>query len=795
MIKNYFLVAFRFMSRQKGYAFINFAGLTVGIASGLLVLLFVIHELSYDRFYEGSKRIYRVTLMGDASGTRIDAAVASAPVAPNLKREYAEVEAATVLHHPLDEVAFKHRQNVFFEKHVLFANHDFLKVFGLDLLRGNAEEALRDPYSVVLTEKAALKLFNSRDVVGELIEVDGEHDFRVTGLMENLPENTHIRFDYLCSFSTYREWYPKTIEDWGNFAYHNYLRLKPGTAPDAFNQKLDGFLTRHMGDRLEKAGFDVNFQLQPVTDIHLHSHLRMELSANSDIRYVYLFSGIAFLILVIAAINYMNLATARSTNRAIEVAMRKVTGAKRRQLIGQFFLESVLFCLMSLVFALLLIELILPWFNTVSGKSITIAYLFKPLHLLIILGITLFVGLAGGSYPALYLARLDPVRVLKSKYAGRGGNTLVRNILVTVQFIISVALMISTIMIYKQMHYVSSKRLGFTREERMVVKLRSEAQQQNVSLLKTQINDMPALDAVTVCSNYPGNPLDGNGYLPEGREEPLLVNTITTDAGFMKTMEIEVLQGRGFKRNHPADTLHILMNQKLVEDLGWKEPIGKRMKPGGSGGRTYRVAGVIANFHFFSLHEPISPLILRYTHKPNLPYMIVSFSGADTRNAVKQLRGVWENLFGNAPLSYTFLDAHFQSLYENEQRLSQLFLYFTFFAFFIASIGLFGLASYASEMRKKEIGVRKVFGAERGSILRLFSYRFMQLLIIANLIAYPLAWYSIGRWLENFAFATNWSVWIFAGATLISLLIALISVSFQGLRMSAINPANILRDE
>jgi len=306
---------------------------------------------------------------------------------------------------------------------------------------------------------------------------------------------------------------------------------------------------------------------------------------------------------------------------------------------------------------------------------------------------------------------------------------------------------------------------------------------------------MPALDAVTVCSNYPGNPLDGNGYLPEGREEPLLVNTITTDAGFMKTMEIEVLQGRGFKRNHPADTLHILMNQKLVEDLGWKEPIGKRMKLGGSGGRTYRVAGVIANFHFFSLHEPISPLILRYTHKPNLPYMIVSFSGADTRNAVKQLRGVWENLFGNAPLSYTFLDAHFQSLYENEQRLSQLFLYFTFFAFFIASIGLFGLASYASEMRKKEIGVRKVFGAERGSILRLFSYRFMQLLIIANLIAYPLAWYSIGRWLENFAFATNWSVWIFAGATLISLLIALISVSFQGLRMSAINPANILRDE
>ena len=807
MLRNYLTIALRTLRRNAGYTAINLIGLAVGLAACLLIGLYVRHELSYDTFHEKSDRIYRVVQhaqRGEESRSRL---IHSARLAPAVDANLPSVEQAVRISQRWgEEILVKRGEHTFYEGNFYLADSTFLDVFGFSLRRGNPETALTEPFSVVLTERMAEKYFGKTNPIGKTIRAEGYgqmHELTVTGVAENPPSTTHLPFDFLVSFNTLRQTMPdpEDSDSWRHIAHYTYLLLEEEAQPAALERTLPKFVFRQQGrslEELEEKGGSLSYELQPITDIHLHSHYDRELTANSDIRYVYLFVTLALLILGLACINYVNLATAQATRRAREVGVRKTVGAHRRQLVRQYLGESALLCAVALVGALVLARLALPVFNDLVGVQLG-AHFFGPTTLLLVLGLGFVVAVGAGAYPAFYLSAFQPVEVIEGQIGTGSGRTPLRKGLVVLQFAVAVGLIAGTLLIRQQLQHMQTKELGLN-EERVVVVHARDAMHQNYQAFGQELLQQASIEGVTASSvSLPTTRNLESSLIPEGVdpeqwqvENSPPMNRLQVGSDFEEVMEIPLLAGRGLSRAaDSADVTPVLINETAVQALGWEEPVGKTFqccfRP------TPRVVGVVEDFHYQTLRQQIQPVvIMENTYSPS--HVLVRVQAGALSGALDAIRAQWQQV-SDAPFEYSFLDQRFEQVYRAERRTARSFTIFAGLAIFIACLGLLGLAAYAAKQREKEIGIRKTLGATATNIVALLSKEFLLLVGIACVIAAPVAYVGMERWLRDFAYRVDVSPWLFVGASVLAALIAFLTISYQALRAARTDPAMTLRDE
>ena len=806
MLKNYVKIALRNLLKSKGYTFINVAGLAVGLACCLLILLFVRDELSYDRHHEKADQIYRITLEALLGEQEINGPIAPAPMAQALVNDYPEVVQATRLFTFSGETFVRYEDKRFVEERFFFGDSTVFEVFTFPLLRGDPETALVEPNTVVLTESTARKYFGAEDPMGQTIRIDEENDYEVTGVMADVPENSHFHFDFLGSLGTLDR---SRSPVWVSNNFRTYFILAEGQSAEALEAKFPAMVEKYAGPQVEEilgitieqffaSGGRFEFHLQALTDIHLHSQLNYEIEPNGDITYVYAFSIIAFLILLIACINFMNLATARSAGRAKEVGVRKVLGSNRRQLTLQFLMESMLLSVIALGVALVLAVVLLPVFNTLSGKALQINY-GDGAVLAGLVGLAVLVGLLAGSYPAFFLASFRIVNVLKGKGQAGLKSSRLRSGLVVFQFVISIALMIGTAMVYRQVDYVQNKHLGFEKEHVIVLE-RFDALGPQQEAFKEQIRQHPNVVAVAGANTLPGRTFGDTSFFPEGSPPDQLRNIrlLFSDFDLFETLNLELVDGRFFSHDFSTDSTAIILNEAAVKEFGLtvSEAVGKRLvSPGFSDEEEQYIPiiGVMKDFHFQSLHDAIRPLGMFIGR--NLSYLAVRIRPDDIPGTLAWLETEWQAFAPEQPFTYSFLDSDVDALYQEDQRQGSLFGTFALLAIVIACLGLFGLAAFTAEQRTKEIGVRKVLGASVPGIIVLLSKEFTKLVVVAFVVAAPVAYLVIDRWLQGFAFRVDISWWIFLMAGLAALVIAWLTVSYQSIRAALTNPVEALRYE
>jgi len=791
MLKNYLTIALRNLQRHKGYAFINVAGLAVGMACCLLILLFVRHEQSYDRFHENADRIYRVLREGSAgTGLRLTANLLG-NLAPRLEDTFPGVERMVRLH---NRPAVLSRGDVHFEEnHLFWSDASVFDVFDFSLERGDPATALSRPGTAVLTRATAQKYFGDADPLGQTLVLDSKHTLEITGIAAPPPPNSHIDFGVLVSMATLGElenpWIPEN-QGW------TYVLLAPGQSPEALEAQINASL----GDLVWWWNLDaihVAYALQPLVDIHLRSRGYIGVGEVSDERYVQFFSVIALLVLLIACINYMNLATARSARRAQEVGMRKTLGAQRRQLVGQFMSESVLFSLMALTGAVFLVELALPSFNSLTDKTLGLDYTRDGGVLALFLGTALATGLVAGSYPALYLSRFNPVRVLKG-LRDRGGPAMLRRGLVVVQFGITIVLLIGSVVIYQQMRYIQTKNLGFDTEQVLIINKRGL--QTDLATFKQALLDVPGVVRASASS---GVPILQGGWVSESEinDQKVMTMRLLVDEDYVATMGMEIVAGRDFSGDRPADrTQALLVNETMTAVRGWDDPLSQTLTAGSdSAGNpiAVNVIGVVKDFHTGSLHNAIMPTILDPHPKWEgfVRQFLVRIRPENVPGTLSALEATWQRFAPDYPFAYSFLDDDVDALYRAEQRFGTLFAAFTVLAILIACLGLFGLAAHTAEQRTREIGIRKVLGAPLESVVLLLSQDFARLVVVAFVVAAPLAYLAAQRWLDDFAYRIDISWGIFLVAGLLALLVAILTVSYQAVRAALADPVKALRYE
>ncbi len=804
MIKNYLKIALRNLRKHKGYTFINITGLAVGLACCLLIVLFVRDELSYDRYHDNADRIYRITLDALLGEQEIHGPISPAPMAQALVNDFPEVVQATRLFTFRDKTLVRYEDNRFVEERFFFGDSTFFEVFTFPFLQGDPETALVEPNTVVLTESTARKYFGQQNPIGQTLRVNERTDYEVTGVMADVPTNSHFHFDFLGSLGTLDN---SRNPMWVSNNFRTYFLLADGHSPEALQAKFPAMVKNYAGPQVEQflgitidqffaSGGRFAFQIQALTDVHLHSQLDFEIEPNGDITYVYAFSIVAFLILLIACINFMNLATARSANRAKEVGVRKVLGSNRRQLTLQFLMESMLLSVIALGVALVLAAVLLPVFNSLSGKALQIDYL-DGFMLSGVIGLAVLVGLLAGSYPAFFLASFSIVNVLKGQGLVGMKSSGLRSGLVVFQFVISIALMIGTAMVYRQVDFIQNKRLGFDKEHVIVLE-RFNALGPQQQAFKQQIQQHPNVVAVAAANTLPGRSFGDTSFIPEGAppEEILSLRLLYTDFDLLETLNLELVDGRFFSRDFATDSAAVVLNEAAVKELGWTEAVGKRLvSPSFNGEETefITVVGVVKDFHFQSLREAIRPLGLFIGR--NLNYLAVRIQPGDISGTLAAFETQWKTFAPGQPFTYSFLDRDVDALYQADQRTGSLFGTFALLAIMIACLGLFGLAAFTAEQRTKEIGVRKVLGASVSGIVLLLSKEFTKLVALAFIVAAPLAYFATNRWLQDFAFQVAFSWWIFVIAGLAALAIAWLTVSYQSIRAALTNPVEALRYE
>jgi putative ABC transport system permease protein len=801
MLHNYLKIALRNLNRQKIYSLINISGLAIGMASFILIMLYVGDEISYDRFHENANNIYRVAFEAQIMEDFLDVAVSAGPLAPAMEANFPEVLDATRMEPEKESVLISFGDKQFYEDRLLYADTGFFNIFSFKLLRGNPTLALSRKYSLVLTESTARKYFLETNPVGQIIRFNDRYNFMVTGVVEDPPENSHIDFNLIASFITLEDFpFSERLEMWGSLNFLTYIQLLEGADPGLIEKKLPGFIASSMGeniDTLAAGGIIFKPYLQKITDIHLHSHLLGEIHPNSDISYIYIFSAVAFFLLIIACINFVNLTTARSAKRAKEVGLRKTLGAYKSDLIIQFLGESIMLAFIALLTALLIIEFTLPWFNSLIQKQLI---LFSngnwPLIILLVM-FAIFVGVLSGVYPALYLSGFKPNSVLKGHLFNSNRRSFFRNGLVVFQFFISVTLIISTSIIIRQFNYLKNINLGFDMERVVVVPLRDTRNHIPFKLLKSTFASLPHVKSSTITSNYPGTHLGKWGCSPEGTNSNMqwVIGIVAVDEGYIKTLGMEILKGRDFLVNESSEKNTILINETLAAKAGWEDPLGKQVYIGDyEKDNLYTVVGLVKDAHFSSLTDPVEPMIFLLDNE-RANKLMIRIEAENINETMETLAETWKILEPNKPFDYFFLDQSFGELYANEQRLSHIFINFTILAIIIACMGLFGLSSFIAEQRMREIGIRKVFGASAGNIIFHLSYKFMALVFVANLLAWPVAYYFMDKWLDNFTYTRDFGVAIFFLAGIISVLIALLTVLFIAIRASLTNPSASLRYE
>lgn len=800
MFKNYLKVAFRNIKKQKGYAFINISGLAIGMAACLLIMLWVHDELNFDSFNENADHIYRVTI-DSHMGTQTKAPVAPTPSGPALVQEYPEVLQFARLSRP-NRVPVFVGDKEYFEENVAFADNSIFEIFTFPFIEGDPKTVLQPAYTAVITKTTARKYFGDESPIGKMIKIDGDSEYAVMGVVEDVPGNSHFSFNILRSIETRYAENRQSMEYWLSISYYTYILLDEKADYKEFEKKLPAFIDKNIGDALKSYGASLTFYLQPLKQIHLHSNFPGDIAAQGDIMYVYLFSGIALFVLIIACINFVNLSTARSASRAKEVGMRKTLGAVRHRLVGQFLGECVVYSLLALFLALVLLILVMPWFNTVVGRSLSLNILQIPWLIPGFVGLALFVGVAAGSYPAFFLSSFHPVSVLRNKIKIGSKNILFRRVLVISQFAISIALIIGTMMIYKQIMYMKSTELGFDKEHVVVLPGLRDVLPDSYQMIRDEFRNIPGVITVGASSMVPGRGINISLFRPEGfaQNESQPMDYRSIDSGFIPTLGIKILAGRNFSEELTSDqTESVLINETAASKFGWNNPIGKQfiLSPDQSdqGEETFiNVVGVVKDYHFRSLREQIEPLII--FNDPSLyTTLSIRITPSNIQNTIEAIQKKWKGLLPNKAFDYFFLDESFDSQYRAEERMGNITIRFSLLAVFIGCLGLFGMASYTTEQRTKEIGIRKILGASMGKIVRMLSKEYILLVALGNLIAWPAAYFLMKSWLNNFAYRTSLTLWIFLAAALLSLVVAVLTVSYQSIKAALSNPADSLKYE
>ncbi len=803
MLRNYLRTAWRNLIRSRAYTLINLLGLALGMASCLLIVLYVQHELAYDSFHEQKDRIYRVSSDMSMGGNQDHYAMAGMAVGPTLAELYPEVDTFTRFLYSSNRRTLRFADQVFKEERIFLADAQVFEVFSYPLTLGDPQTALQRPNTMVLTESLARKYFSDEDPMGERIQVD-QSFYEVTGVMRDLPDNSDFRFQALLSMSTLPDPMAQAFsQDWGRVIFYTYLLFDRVESVSGFDQKLADFVDDRVLPFWEENGVtgSMTYHLTPLTELHFRTDMNYD-TPKGNASYLYIFSLVAVFILLIACFNYINLAIAQSARRSVEVGIRKATGASRGQLLGQFLGESFLLSFLALILAVLLVELALPVFNQIAGKSFSSLEVFSLPMVASMMGITLLTGLAAGSYPAIFLARLKPVTVLKGQLS-LGGRHWLRRTLVVIQFSISIALIVGTLVIQDQMHFLQDRDLGFRQDQMLVVEVPFDsASQAGLPALRQQLLQHPAVKSVAAARN--GLPGEDPGSLlmrieQDGQLREDQFSIIFVDDRYFETLGIEVTQGRAFDPEQSTDPQQAFMvNETFVQKIGWQDPLGKRMQWGlmanNQAANDGKVIGVVKDFHYTSLHNPIEPLVLLYAPQ-GLNRLLVELEGDKVQAGLSYVEGIWRERANNQPFDYFFLDQMFAEQYAEEGRLMQLFTYFSLLTILIACMGLFGLASFITKQRTKEIGIRKVLGAGRSQILFLLVKDFTILVLVAVLIASAGAWLGLTKWLSGFAFRADMPLWAYLLAGTVALLMTVLATSYHSLRVSRANPADALRHE
>ena len=796
--------------KYKFISFINLFGLMVGLTCCLLITTYILNELSYDRYNKNADNIYRITRTfynGNGEAT-LNLSTISPPFGYYLPTDFPEIQKMTRLLN-FGTVPLRYKDKLINEKDVYFADENLFDVFTVDVLKGNPKTALTDPFSVMLTEDEAKKYFGNEDPINKVIRANNQFDVKVTGIYKPFPSNAHMHPNMLVSFNTlkdsavYGEQNLRT--NWGNNSFFTYIMLPKGYNIQNMKARFPAFLDKHMTEEYgpNKPSKFTSLDLQKLTDIHLYSHTDYEAEPNGDISRVWIFGAIALFILLIACINYMNLSTARSALRAREIGIRKVIGARRKEIIFQFLSESVLLCWVAIIIAGVLTYVMLPWLNKVSGQQLSFDILLKWQVIIPLLITPFIVGILSGIYPSLFMSSFQPVKTLKGLFNAHGSSINFRKVLVVFQFGISIALIITTMIVFQQLRYMQQASLGYDKEHILTLPYYPALNDQYESFRNTLLRNSNIKDVGRSSRIPTGRLLDGQGAQAPGNDSMVPVKAdiryVAADYDFIPTYGVHIVAGRNFSRDYGTDTASFILNEAAVRAVGWKSPqeaVGKNFKYGGQMGH---IVGVTNDFHFESLHQTIAPLILVMPTPAQAAnsygYLSIKISGGNIPSALATIKDTWQKFLPELPYQYTFLDENFAKLYEAEQRQGTIFIIFACLAIFIACLGLFGLSAFSITQRVKEIGVRKVLGANVSTIVALLSKDFLKLVLIAAIISFPIAWYAMHNWLQDFAYRINIQWWVFVVAGILAALIALITVSFQAIKAALANPVKSLRTE
>jgi putative ABC transport system permease protein len=812
MLRSYILVALRNLWRHRGYALINIFGLAIGLAASIFILLYVVNELTYDRFNEKADRTYRVWIYGSMPATEMRHAVTAPPMAEALLNDYPEVEEVVRLRQAGGWLVRK-GDRIFHEtaQDFLFADSTFFDVFSFNLIKGDPKTCLRDPRSIVLTEEYARKYFGDEDPMGQTLKMEQDTNLSViTGVMEDIPVNSHFHPKMIGSLSTLGS---SRSTVWVNHNFYTYVVLQEGTDPEEFESRMQEMVVKYVGplltqvmgidlDQFRAAGHSYGYRLQKLTDIHLHSHLQFELEPNGNPLYVYIFLVAAILILVIAAINFMNLATARSTVRAREVGLRKVVGSGRRQLIAQFLTESVVLTLFSMVISILLVYLLMPQYNNLIQLNLSFNVFSQAWVIPLLVVFAILVGIAAGSYPAFVLASFRPAVVFSSEKKISGRKSLLRSMLIVLQFTVTILILIGTIIVNRQLNYMQTKDPGFQKENVLVIH-RSDALKDRIDAFKQEVLQDANVVAVANSTHIPSYSYWENAHWLEGwdRSEVFTLSTCYVSYDYDQTLGLQMAQGRFFSRDMPSDSSGVVINEAAVKALGLEDPLNNRfVSPSMDGGEDefMPIIGVVKDFHFESMQKEINPVAIHFMPGNFEGVIVVRLGEGDPSSTVDYIRQQWDQFNLDYPFEYSWMDEEFDTLFNTERRTGQILLIFSILSIFLTCLGLLGLISYTSNQRTREIGIRKIMGASVQIIMRLLSREMVVLLGISALISIP-AYFGVRAWLQRFAYHIHFQLGIYflilGAVTLVVLVLSMLTVSFHAYRAATANPADSLRME
>jgi len=797
MLKNYIKIAFRNLWKNKTYSIINIVGLTLGITCSSMLFMLVIDEFSYDNMYDQKDRLYRLVEINTSPEGEREFGMVPGPTGKALGDDYEEIEDYTRLYKFGGQIVFQHKEEAYEERDYYFAEPNFFELFNLEWIAGDPATALEKPFAVVINEEWAMKLFGTTDALGKTLQSGGETDFLVTGVIKNLPQNSHIQYKILVGIPTGMEFYKQISTSWDQYGAYTYLLLNEKAQPEKIHQKMEGFVASHFEKPEEH-----DFYLQALSDIHFNSaSIEYGVDTNKgEITYVYIFMAIGIFMLLIACINYMNLATAKALDRGKEVGIRKVSGAFQHQLVTQFLSESTLMAFIAFILSFFLVDLLLPIFNSFTDKNFVFNLDTVGTIFLLILSVTVVVGLLSGSYPAILMSRLKTTYILKGAMQTGKGSVALRKVLVSTQFTLSIVMIIATLVAYRQLQYIQDVPLGFENEQMLIVDINNGEVRQRFETIKAEYANSPYVEGVAVSSRVPGEWKSLQEVYTKnfGSADSMKMNYIGFDEDMIDLYKMELTEGANFTGNKSVDSLHIIINETAVQSLGLEDPIGKYLELSDDGThQQLQIAGVVKDFNFESLHTEVGPMILGFRSNPfqSIDYFSLKFNSEHTEEVLAHADKVHKMFDTFSSMEYHFLDEQWAAFYKEDRRVSNVFAIGGGVTIFIACLGLFGLASFIIQQRTKEIGIRKVLGADVTNIVGLLSKDFLKLILISILIAVPIAWYAMESWLQDFAYRINVSWWIFALSGFVVLAIAFFTISIQSLKVAFTNPVDSLKRE